>query len=188
MAKLTLAVSLLASIAIQSAIADSCDLERPGAGPPGIDEFAFLIGDHEVALYAWRGDAWGPARPVAAHWNGRYALEGRAIVDEWLDPGWGQAPEVRGVTVRVRDASTGVWTMSWVSTSSDRVSDLRAEVRDGRLTMWQAHPERPGWKAEFRVLDADRWERVAYVRDDGGNWTPQFRLLATRRGCPPPVE
>ncbi len=30
-------------------------------------QFAFLIGDHEVALHAWTGDAWTPPRPVSAN-------------------------------------------------------------------------------------------------------------------------
>jgi hypothetical protein len=64
------------------------------------------------------------------------------------------------------------------------VQDLRAEMRDGVLTMWQVHPERPGWKAEFEVLDGERWARVSYTRPDAtGDWVPQFRLVATRRPC-----
>lgn len=74
--------------------------------------------------------------------------------------------------------------MMWVALPGHQVQDLRAEMRDGVLTMWQIYPERAGWKAEFEIIDADRWARVDYLQDpESGDWTPRFRLAATRTSC-----
>ena len=152
--------------------------------PPELSQFAFLIGDHEIKLYARQGSGWTPPRPVDAAWNGRYGLDGLAIYDEWLDPGWGQNPGGSGVNVRAYDAANSVWKMMWISTAGYQVQDLRAEMRDGVLTMWQVYPERLGWKAEFRETGATSWERVEYQQDETtGTWVPRFRLEALRQPC-----
>ena len=70
-----------------------------------------------------------------------------------------------------------------VSTAGHQVQDLRAELKDGQLTMWQVYPERPGWKAVFEQIDENRWARVSYQQDEEGAWQPQFRLEATRAPC-----
>ncbi len=152
--------------------------------PPETRQFDFLIGQFEMTLHAWTGDGWSPPRPVNARWEGWYALDGRAIQDEWfdLDTRDGRAP-VRGVNLRIYDPEESVWKLMWIAQPAYQVQDLRAEVREGILTMWQVYPERPGWKAEFEIADEDRWARIAYVQDEEGAWTPQFRLAATRIPC-----
>lgn len=173
-------LSLLLSASIHAA--DGCN---PGAlhpdAPPQTRQFDFLIGVHDVTLHAWTGSGWTPARPVNARWQGWYGLEGMAIYDEWVDPASGTANQ--GVNVRLFDPEASLWKMMWISTAGRQVQDLRAAVREGKLTMWQVYPERPGWKAEFEEIDADRWARVAYQQDDEGTWQPQFRLEATRQPC-----
>ena len=88
-----------------------------------------------------------------------------------------------GVNVRMYDDAEAVWKMMWISTSGMQVQDLRAEIRDGVLTMWQVYPERPGWKAEFEVIGDDQWARVSYQQEEAGAWQPRFRLVATRLSC-----
>jgi hypothetical protein len=160
-----------------------CD---PGAphpdAPPQTRQFAFLIGTFDMSLHGWEGDDWGPARPAGARWTGRYGLNGMAIYDEWYDPGPDDPDGVWGVNVRTFDPNEGLWKMMWISLPERQVQDLRAEVRKGVLTMWQVYPERADWKAEFDIVDADHWARVAYIRE-GDEWTPQYRLAATRIPC-----
>ncbi len=121
---------------------------------------------------------------VTARWNGRYGLQGMSIVDEWFQRDPAQDPNAgRGVNVRMYDADESIWKMMWVGTMSYTVQDLRAETRNGKLTMWQVHPARPAFKAEFIVHDDIRWERVSYTHDENGNWVRQFKLAATRVPC-----
>lgn len=167
-------------------VAPWCDPGEPAAdAPAGLRQFDFLIGRHDIALHAWTGSGWTPPRPVGARWNGWWGLEGRAVYDEWIDPDTtGGRPPSRGVNVRLYDEAEDRWTMMWVAEPGRTVQDLRAELRDGRLTMWQVHPERRGWKAEFERLEDGRWARTAFLQDEAsGAWTPQFRLVATPVPC-----
>ena len=145
---------------------------------PGPQAFDFLLGEHEVALHAWTPDGWTPPRPVGATWRGWRGLEGEAIYDEWLDPQGG-----KGVNVRLYDAQEKLWKMMWIATSGLQVQDLRAGFQNGKLTMWQVYPERPGWKAVFSRENAHTWSRVAYQQNETGDWLPQFKLMARRVGC-----
>ena len=45
------------------------------------------------------------------------------------------------------DAEDGEWDMMWVHSAGRQVQDLRAKVIDGKVTMWQVYPERPGFRA-----------------------------------------
>jgi len=153
--------------------------------PAEFSEFGFLIGDFQVTAHARSADGWTPPRPgPRARWNGRYGLGGMIIYDEWFDPDPRQDPNApRGVNVRFYDPEAAQWKMMWLATGAAQVADLRAEMRDGKLTMWQVYPERPGFLADFTVEDDDHWHRVSYTKDSQGEWVPQFKLAATRIPC-----
>jgi hypothetical protein len=153
--------------------------------PPEISQFDFLVGDYSITLHAWNGDDWSPPQPgVTARWNGRYGLDGMAIIDEWFHPDPAQdADASRGVNVRMYDPEAEEWDMMWVATGAHQVQDLRAKVKDGVLTMWQVYPERPDFRADFEVTDADHWARIGFTKNDEGDWVKQFKLAATRIPC-----
>jgi hypothetical protein len=163
---------------------------EPGAphpdAPAELGQFGFLVGDFEVTLHAWTGEAWSPPRPgPRARWNGWYGMGGMMIYDEWYDPDPGLEPNSgRGVNVRFYDAEETIWKMMWIATTGKQTQDLRAELQDGKLVMWQVYPERPGFRADFTVEDEDHWYRVSYQPDDDGGWVPQFKLAASRIPCP----
>ena len=172
------------SEAAHDAVPARCAAQTAPSAALENSDFDFLIGDHVVDLYAWRDAAWTPPRPVRARWNGWYGLDGRAIIDEWLDPGVpGRSEGNRGVNVRLFDPAVAQWQMSWLDTARREVWSLRAERRDGELVMWRQHPEREGWKAVFEVLGDGRWQRIEYLRDDAGTWIPRYRLVARRIPC-----
>ena len=159
---------------------DRCTLTAPNKNADkAIEQFGFLIGDFAISVHAWTDGQWSPPRPTGARWNGWYGLDGQVVYDEWFDPHLNNA----GINVRHFDTEANHWKMMWISTADKRVQDMRAEMRNGKLTMWQVHPDRQGWKAEFIVKAKDRWERVSYVQDDQGNWQNEYRLVATRVTC-----
>ena len=163
-----------------------CDDGAPHPdAPPELSQFAFLIGDYEVAAYQWQGDDWSPPRPgPQARWNGWYGLGGMVIQDEWFNQDPGLTPGTgRGVNVRYYDPEKAEWQMMWISTAGAQVQDLRAKVIDGTLTMWQVYPEKPGFLAEFTVEDADHWTRTQYNVAEDGAKTPAYLLRATRIPC-----
>lgn len=163
-----------------------CDPGAPHPDAPAeLAQFSFLVGDFDITSHVWQGLDWSPARPGPhARWNGWYGLDGMAIYDEWYDPDPGfDRSGFKGVNVRFYDADKSEWQMMWVSTGGKQVQDLRAEMRDGKLTMWQVYPERPGFLADFTVVDEDHWYRTSYTQDAEGMWTPAFKLAATRIPC-----
>ena len=186
---------LLASAMLFSAAGavQAQDIAPPGCvygaphenAPQELSQFAFLVGDYKIGLHKWLGEAWSPPPPgVTARWNGWYGLGGMAIVDEWFSPDPAQNPDAtRGINVRMYDEEAGEWDMMWVATGAHQVQDLRARVIDGVLTMWQVYPERPDFKAEFLIEDADRWSRITYAKDENGEWVKTFMLSASRIPC-----
>lgn len=167
-------------------IALRCDYGTPHPEAPAeLEQFAFLIGDFEITSHIMLPTGWSPPRPgPRARWNGWYSMGGMMITDEWYDPDPGLEPgSARGVNVRMFDTASGEWKMMWVATSGAQVQDLRAEMRNGKLTMWRVYPTEVELVADFTVEDSDHWYRVSYVQDDGGEWVPQFKLRASRIAC-----
>lgn len=165
----------------------TCDYGVPNPeAPKAMSQFAFLIGDYRIHLHAWRNGAWTPPQPgVTARWNGRYGLNGLVIEDEWFHPDPAQQDEPGGgINVRMFDDDEKVWKMMWIATAGKVVQDLRAEMKDGVLTMWQVYPDRPDFRATFHVEDQDHWHRISYIPDDNRGWVPQFKLAASRLPCP----
>lgn len=186
MKRLILGIFLIAPLAYGDQMPPRCaDGDLNPHAPIATKQFDFLVGDFEVTLHAWRNNAWTPPRPTKARWNGWYGLEGMAIVDEWFDPDPAANPKGgRGINVRMFDEKEQQWKMMWMHTTNKSTQDLRAKMIDGVLTMWQVHPERPNFRAEFEVIDENRWARVSFVPGEKEDeWLPQFRLEATRIAC-----
>ncbi len=174
------AIVLVLLFVSSTARGEGCSVGPQVGEPPPERQFDFLLGEHEIALHAWQGDRWSPPRPEGARWRGWLGLGDQAIYDEWHDPHPDQGGS--GINVRLYDSDEAAWKMMWVSTRTKQVQDLRAEDRDGVLTMWQVYPSRPGWRAEFTVLSDVQWARTEYLQEDGV-WVPRFRLVATRVAC-----
>ena len=191
MAVLGLTVLSLKVLSPGTAFADElapprCDYGSPHPEAPAeLQQFAFLIGDYTIKFHAWRSGKWTPPQPGATgRWNGYYGLGGMAIIDEWFDRDPGLEPNVdRGVNVRMWDDEASEWDMMWMATAGKQVQDLRAQMKDGKLTMWQVYPDRPNFKAVFEITDDDHWARISYTKDDDGEWVKQFKLAATRIPC-----
>jgi len=149
-------------------------------------QFDFLIGDFTISAHAWQNGAWSPPRPgIPSRWNGRYGLGGFSIIDDWYGRDPGMQPDTpRGTNIRMWDADAGEWDMAWIHTGTNQVQDLRAKMEGGKLTMWQAYPERPGFRAYFERTGPDSWHRISLIPDEKGGWTPQFKLAAVRIPCP----
>ncbi len=160
---------------------------RSPAAPAQLEEFEFLIGCFRIDAQRYHADRndFGPT--VQTYWNGRWALEGWAVYDEWFNvqiPG--QPTDLgRGANLRMVNPETGIWTMVWVHTNNAPGQDLRAQMRDGDMVMWQVHPRRDNdWKAVFDIVDDNHWVRTEYVREHATDeWRPTGRLNATQVSC-----
>lgn len=183
---LAAAFNMAASAAsLPIAPADCRNAEPSPAAPAETSQFSFLIGNYRISLHKWLGEDWSPAQPgVTARWNGWYGLGGLAIYDEWFHPDPAQdAHPFSGVNVRMYDPDAKEWDMMWIATGGRQVQDLRAKMIDGVLTMWQVYPERPDFRAEFHIDDADHWARIEFVKNDKGDWVKLYKLAAERIPC-----
>jgi len=65
------AASLCSYLSANAAELIQCDnMMANKEAPRELQQFAFLLGQHDVSLHAWTGDKWSPARPINAHWRG----------------------------------------------------------------------------------------------------------------------
>ena len=155
--------------------------------PPEFDQFAFIIGDYDVDFRRWDAEAgeWGEVQ-YTGRWNGYYSLGGRAIVDEWFDPGFGYRPQSgAGLNLRMYDPEAGLWKTAWNYTGSIQVSELYQEMReDGYLYLWQVYPDAAERDVHFETFGPDHWARIERRRDpETGEWTNRVMLEAHRAAC-----
>ncbi|GJL97731.1 MAG: hypothetical protein DHS20C06_15480 [Hyphobacterium sp.] len=156
--------------------------------PEEFGQFAFMIGDFDVQFLDWNveTESWGEPRPYFAHWNGRYGMGGRAIIDEWYAPGFGyRETSGAGVNIRIWDADEGIWKTAWHNTASNQVLDLRQQVlEDGRLHLWQVYPEGSDRNIWFETYENGEWARITQARDeDSGEWVNSVSLYARPADC-----
>lgn len=103
-----------------------------------------------------------------------------------MDPGI-QPGANAGTNVRMKKPD-GSWVMSWVSMHRYGVQHLEAKRLDnGDVEMVQVYPERKGFVATFKRLDANNWVRIHHALDAEGNRLPPIMLKATRIPCTPEV-
>jgi hypothetical protein len=184
--KTLLGFLLVATVATAVAAEDSCDFGEPNpASPPEFSQYAFLVGDFDINIQIWQDGQWYDSGQTA-RWDGRYDLDGLAIVDVWTDFGYPERPESGiGVNVRMWDADKKVWKMMWQHTGKNEVKDLRSQVRgEGRLVLWQVYPMAPERKIYFESYEDGSWARIEEKVDETTEkWVPSIRLLATARPC-----
>lgn len=176
------------ALASSIALAGTCDYgARHPEAPEELEQFAFLVGDYEIRAYGRQGDGWTQGY-LTTDWNGRWALDGFAIYDEWFDVQWPNQEKTwgRGANLRLYKPDMAQWVMVWAHTSPGAPGqDLRAQQRGDRMVMWQVHPEKDtDWKAEFEILDDGHWVRYSYIRPFGTDeWEAEGKLEAIRKPC-----
>ena len=174
----------------------SCDMgKRNPEAPDELDQFAFIVGNWNIKARPMMPDGKWSDQHQSAYWEGRWILDGRAIMDAWYDApptadreDGGDAPG-RGVNVRMYRPETGQWTNMWQHSGLAEVRTLMSEVRDdGLMHLWASHPDTTSVRRmHFVVESPDFWYRLEERSRDGGKtWHPVVRLDAHRAPCPWP--
>lgn len=163
----------------------SCELGEPARDMPDeFSQFAFIIGDFDIIYRQMTADGW--SEPLGrARWNGRYTLDGRAIMDWWYEDGDDGAA---GINIRMFDPNEKVWKTAWHYTANFEVRELRQRVweEDGRLHLWQVYPEANERNVYFEAYDDGRWARIDQRKDpETGKWSPAIKLEAVPAACEP---
>lgn len=179
---------IFALLAASAALTGACDFgKRADDAPIELEQYAFLIGDHRIEARSWNPETGDWRKGFwETRWDGRWALNGHAIYDEWTDPlppGSTDEPG-RGANFRMWDAKNKRWSNMWMHTGEVQTTDLYSEMRDGKMVMWQVYPKPdPEFKAEFEVHNDGGWTRVQYIKNEDGSFTPRFKLDAFKIPC-----
>lgn len=160
-----------------------------GPGDDGLKLYGQFVGAWEA-----EGQAFLPDGSTRKHyWQISFAwvLEGRAVQDVWITPPrhgnyvgksepWGPFSNQYGTTLRVYDAKSDTWRVTWIDPATGYRADLtgRASAEgilqegsgiDGARLRWIFSDIRP---------DSFRWR--AEISRDGAPWHKAIDLLARR--------
>lgn len=179
--KFTLILTCMLTFAfIQAHAQASCNLGKPADNmPEGFSQFKFIIGDFDVNYRVWKDGKW--SEPLTkARWNGRYTLDGRAIMDWWYDDAGA------GVNIRMYDPEKDLWKTAWNYTAGIEVRELHQKIwkEDGKLHLWQVYPEAPERNVYFETYEDGRWARISQKKNkETGVWEPAVMLEAIPAKC-----
>lgn len=181
-AGLVLAFLLFPSLALAE---ETCDFGAPHPdAPEEIHQFDFLIGNHRIEARQWTGEAFSDGY-LEAEWNGRWGIDGHAVIDEWFGPQFSpETPRGFGVNVRYYDEEEGRWSMVWQATTGAAYVLEARQGEDGVLRMWRTYPEQTQERfTYFEIYDEGHWARIdGQVLEDGTHQN-QIRLDAYEVPC-----
>jgi hypothetical protein len=155
-----------------------------GATPEG-QQFAFLIGDWDVAATRYKEDG-SPLFQYKASWNAKYLNDERMIVDDFKAYGpTGQAVSSY-VTLRTYSETTRRWEMAGLSALQPAASaQWYGELKDGEMLLDASGKDPAGnmVKTKIRFFNIAKnsfsWESKV-SRDDGKTWVKTASLIASR--------
>lgn len=168
-----------------TAIESACHFGTPHPNAPAaFKQYDFLIGNFRIEARPWRDGAWTKGFQ-AAQWNGRYILDGMAVMDEWWDSDPAQNPDTqRGANVRIYDAAAGLWRIMWLHTGDKKVVELHSQVRDdGKMHLWRV-THKIERRVHFEIYGPGHWARLDYRKSEKtGEWEPKYKLEAFLVPC-----
>lgn len=178
--KLVTSGLLCAALAAPAAAQVNCDMGEPAPNmPEGFAQFDFMIGDFVVMARRMTPSGWSASIPLA-RWNGRYALNGRAVMDWW------HSGEDSGINIRLYEAETDLWKTAWIHTRTLQTMELHQKLdpETGRMKLWQVYPEGDTRQIYFETYTDGRWARIENSKDEEtGEWRGNFKLEAVPTEC-----
>ena len=152
------------------------------------EQFGQLLGDWRIEQEVLQQDgSW--QRVTDADWSFRWALDGCAIQDFWVQPPPGsEVPEgeVRqhGTNLRVYDPEENLWRIVWASSDAPGFTTYEASAKEnGELVMMGDDPDRPGVTQRITYFDisSEGWSWKMEFSRDKENWVEVARISAKPR-------
>jgi hypothetical protein len=145
--------------------------DRHESAPEELDLFSFLIGKWEGSGKTRLADG-TIAEYDGLTWIGRYALDGRAIVDELHAPQPDGSPAL-GITFRYFDPDNDNWVIEFLNVS---YSFIRRQVnarsgsveKDGSTIIVTAEDDKSIGREYYRVIGDDSFVYSIDLSNDGG--------------------
>lgn len=137
--------------------------------------YARLLGDWTVDVVHY--DADGMRHTSTGEWHFAWVLEGRAIQDVWISPprglrAPGQSTERNryGTSIRVYDAESDVWHVTWINPVTGVTNSLVGRTGGDALVHEGERPDGSLIRWSFREVTADFFHWVGEVSADGATW------------------
>lgn len=150
-------------------------LQSPGPTSDKMGLYGWLIGDWSFDATVYPGD--GTAHPGQGEIHFAWVLDGRAIQDVWILPGF-----FHGTTLRIYDPGLDAWHVLWSDPLKQYYSRQigRAQGRDIVQEGRNDTGEKTRWRFVDITPDSFCW-LGEWSRDDGATWQLQSRFLARRQ-------
>jgi len=178
--KLVASGLLCTALAAPAAAQVNCDMGEPAPNmPEGFSQFDFMIGDFVVMARRMTADGWSPSIPLAK-WNGRYGLNGQAVMDWW------HSGEDTGINIRLYDPESDLWKTAWTHTVDLQTKELHQKLdpETGRMSLWQVYPEGDTRQIYFETYENGGWARIDNRKDEEtGEWRGSIKLEAVPTAC-----
>lgn len=134
--------------------------------PEEFNYFGKLIGSWEIDYIDHSS-----ARSIKGEWHFSWALDGMAVQDVILLPGF-----ELGTTLRVYHPGTDAWDVAYCFTG--KIIRLEARKQDDKIVLTNLGDERRKWV--FVKIEDDRFHWQDVVVKDDGEWQVQYDLYARR--------
>lgn len=159
--------------------------KNPNAAPE-LSRFDFLIGRFRCAARLKRDD--GTWEGLNAIWEGRYVLDGYAIIDDFRMSRPTGELLVLGMNVRAYDVRKRQWTMKWLNALAGDWMDLGSEALGGfridddsiRYVLKEPVAGHALTRATYHAISANGFTWTGERSNDGKEWE-EFLVIEARR-------
>lgn len=154
--------------------------------PESADLYGWLVGSWELDVLHYFVDV--SARHIKAEAHFAWVLEGRAVQDVWITPRIADRPanlenvDGYGTTLRVWDAATQSWRVTWINPVTGHRAQLIGRWSGKDIVQVGTHADGTPIRWIFREITPDsfRWTGEA-LEPDGTTWKLQGEFRAKRK-------
>lgn len=155
--------------------------------PEQLSHFAPLVGRWKIE--DWSKDKEGNwVESTGAEWDFWYALDGWAVQDLWVKPGYNvevddPTKRIIGTNVRVWDTKAEKWMMSWIHTAPGAPQTWTATSTPEEIDMefTPQGAEESVRRIKFFNMSGDHFDWMMYVRGEDGEWAEGYKIRGTRK-------
>ncbi len=146
--------------------------------PAEITQFGRFAGRWKCGVNERRPDGSWRSRPDNVIWTFFYTLNGLAVQDIWASDDQARASEGIATNLRVYNALTGTWNVSWTNTTEAVFEYWNGEQIDDELVLTSFRDQRPVKIRFFNILPRQfQWSYEAATSRAGTEFMPVMQLL-----------
>ncbi len=155
--------------------------------PEQLSRFAPLIGRWKIE--DWSKDKEGNwVESTGADWDFWFALDGWAVQDLWVQPGYDvelEDPTKRfvGTNVRVWNTAAEQWKMSWIYSPPGAPQNWIATSTPEEIDMEFTPPgaEQSARRIKFFNMTGDHFDWMMYTRGEDDAWVEAYKIRGVRK-------